>query len=119
MTEKKRKAIHLPPGRGRKYPMLALPTTKSAPRTTRAARTQRPTRTFHGIKLALDTYRKQKARQLKWKTYMVFQRATIAAIDARRPTTMQELAKIPGLGPAKLARFGEDILALVRQHASY
>jgi len=105
--------------RGRKYPMLALPTTKSAPRTTRAARTQRPTRTFHGIKLALDTYRKQKARQLKWKTYMVFQRATIAAIDARRPTTMQELAKIPGLGPAKLARFGEDILALVRQHATY
>jgi len=107
--------------RGRKYPMLVLPTTTRAPaRTTnaRAARTSRPTRTFHGIKLALDTYRKQKARQLKWKTYMVFQRATIAAIDARRPMTMQELAQIPGLGPAKLARFGEDILALVRRHAS-
>jgi superfamily II DNA helicase RecQ len=74
-------------------------------------------RTFHGIKLALDSYRKQKARQLKWKSYMVFQRQVIAAIDAQRPTTLAELAKIPGLGPAKLARFGDDILALVRKHA--
>jgi DNA helicase-2/ATP-dependent DNA helicase PcrA len=70
----------------------------------------------HGIKLALDTYRKQKARQLKWKSYMIFQRATIAAIDARRPRTVEELARIPGLGPAKIARFGDDILAIVQRH---
>ncbi len=104
--------------RGRKFPMLALPTTRSTPRTARAARTSKPTRTFHGIKLALESYRKQKARQLKWKSYMVFQHATIVAIDARRPASMNELAQIPGLGPAKLARFGEDILALVRRHSS-
>jgi ATP-dependent DNA helicase RecQ len=109
--------------RGRKFPMIAIASAPAA-RNQRAARTSRPTRstrparTFHGIKLALDTFRKQKARQLKWKTYMVLQRATIAAIDARRPTTMHELAQIPGLGPAKLARFGEEILALVRTHAS-
>jgi ATP-dependent DNA helicase RecQ len=104
--------------RGRKFPMLALPTTHGTPRTARAARTSKPTRTFHGIKLALETYRKQKARQLKWKSYMVFQRSTIVAIDAKRPASMHELAQIPGLGPARLARFGEDILALVRRHTS-
>jgi ATP-dependent DNA helicase RecQ len=104
--------------RGRKYPTVALPgATRSQPRTTGArARTARPGRTFHGIKLALDTYRKQQARRLKWKTYMVLQRSTIAAIDARRPRTLDELARIPGLGPSKLARFGDDILALVRKH---
>ena len=79
-------------------------------------RSPRPSRTFHGIKLALETYRKQKARQLRWKAYMVFQRATIAAIDARRPRSLDELAQIPGLGPAKIARFGDDILAMVRRH---
>jgi superfamily II DNA helicase RecQ len=47
---------------------------------------------------------------------MVFQRGVIAAIDRDRPTTRDALARIPGLGPAKLARFGEDILALVRRH---
>jgi ATP-dependent DNA helicase RecQ len=104
--------------RGKKYPVVAIPSAPST-RTARARRTQKPTKTFHGIKLALDSYRKQQARRLRWKAYMVFQRATIAAIDAQRPTTMHELAKIPGLGPAKLARFGEDILALVRRHASY
>jgi ATP-dependent DNA helicase RecQ len=122
--------------RGRKYPTVALPgaavrrssrtnasmssasasAAAAAPRNARFARSSRPTRTVHGIKLALDTYRKQKARQLKWKSYMVFQRSTIAAIDARRPQTLADLAKIPGLGPAKIARFGDDILALVRRH---
>jgi ATP-dependent DNA helicase RecQ len=112
--------------RGRKYPTVALPGAASrrgsrtsapaAPGNARSARSSRPTRTVHGIKLALDTYRKQKARQLKWKSYMVFQRSTIAAIDARRPQTLAELARIPGLGPSRIARFGDDILALVRRH---
>ena len=43
------------------------------------------------------------------------QRATIAAIDKARPTTLDDLARIRGLGPAKIARFGEDILDVVRR----
>jgi ATP-dependent DNA helicase RecQ len=71
-----------------------------------------------GITLALDTYRKRMARQLKWKTYMVFQRGVIAAIDQQRPTSKEALARIPGLGPAKIARFGDDILAVVRRESA-
>ena len=56
------------------------------------------------------------ARQLNWKSYMVLQRATIAAIDQHRPASLADLARIRGLGPAKIARFGEDILAVVRRH---
>jgi ATP-dependent DNA helicase RecQ len=100
--------------RGRKYPTVALPSTPSR-RAASPAR-PRPTRTVSGIKLELDTFRKRTARQLKWKSYMVLQRATIAAIDAQRPATIEALARIPGLGPSKIARFGADILAVVRRH---
>ena len=67
------------------------------------------------ITLALDTFRKKMARQLKWKSYMVMQRGVIAAIEKHRPTTAEALARIPGLGPAKIARFGADIIAIVRR----
>jgi ATP-dependent DNA helicase RecQ len=99
--------------RGRKYPTVALPGSRAAP-PRRASATRASG--ISSIKLALDTYRKQKARQLKWKAYMVFQRNVIAAIDARRPRSLAELALIPGLGPSKLARFGDDILAVVRRY---
>ncbi len=65
---------------------------------------------------ALDNYRKRQARKLKWKSYMVFQRAVILAIDREEPDSHAALARIPGLGPAKIQRFGDDILALVREH---
>ena len=64
----------------------------------------------------LDRYRKRMATRLAWKAYMVFHRRVIVAIDRERPTTLADLARIPGLGPAKIERFGEDILALVRRY---
>jgi superfamily II DNA helicase RecQ len=67
---------------------------------------------------ALDAYRQQMARTLKWKPYMVFQRRVIVAIDRQRPDSPAALARIPGLGPAKIERFGPDILALVRRHGA-
>lgn len=66
----------------------------------------------------LERYRQRMARQLSWKTYMVFQRKTIAAIDQQRPRTQAALARIPGMGPAKIERFGKDILALVERCGS-
>ena len=104
--------------RGRKYPTVAI--ANATPRTprTRDARggSPRSARTS-GIARELDHYRKRVARQLKWKSYMVFQRATIAAIDAQRPTSKEALLRIAGLGPVKIARFGDDILAVVRRHS--
>ena len=101
--------------RGRKYPTVAMPGAQTSRE--RTSRTQRPTRTS-SITRELDAYRRRMARQLKWKTYMIFQRATIAAIDKQRPTSHEALARIPGLGLAKIARFGDDILAVVRRHDS-
>ena len=108
---------------GRKYPTVGLPgrpvraprasgETGAAPRATRA----RSGRWGGPVARALDNYRRRKARALRWKTYMVFQHNVLLAIDRELPDTRDALARIPGLGPAKLERFGDDILELVRQH---
>ncbi len=103
--------------RGRKYPTLALATERK-PRTPRAvhARRGRDGSRTSSITVELDRYRKRMARQLKWKAYMVFQRGVITAIDRSRPDTLAALARIPGLGPSRIARFGEDLIAIVRRY---
>jgi len=116
---------------GRKYPTVALPQRRVVERrenrpapaparpgpgaSAKAARRRGLVKTSR-MTIALETYRQKMARELAWKAYMVFQRQVIVALDRQRPTTMEALAAIPGLGPAKLARFGEDLLELVRRH---
>lgn len=68
------------------------------------------------IARSLDNYRKQEARKLKWKPYMVMQRKALMAIDKERPDSLDSLLRIPGLGPAKVERFGADILEIVRKY---
>ncbi|GMR23937.1 MAG: ATP-dependent DNA helicase RecQ [Acidobacteriota bacterium] len=105
---------------GRKYPTVWIPgkSLRSAVREPSAA-ARRPNSRYGGtssIARALDNYRRRKAKALKWKTYMVFQRKVILEIDRTEPQSLAELERIPGLGPAKVARFGDDILELVRAH---
>ena len=44
---------------------------------------------------------------------VVFTDATLTAIAQDKPRTERELAAIPGIGRAKLDRYGGDVLALV------
>jgi len=105
---------------GAKYPTVWLPGKPVRPQrpTAPSRRTELARSPRYGgpVARALDNYRRRTARALKWKTYMVFQRATMLAIDREQPDSPAALAKIPGLGPAKIERFGEDILDLVRRH---
>ena len=72
----------------------------------------------HGgsISRALDNYRKRTARSLGWKPYMVFQKKVMLTIDEEQPDSLEALEGISGLGAAKIDRFGEDILEIVRAH---
>jgi DNA helicase-2/ATP-dependent DNA helicase PcrA len=45
--------------------------------------------------------------------YVVFTDATLTALAERRPTSEAELVGIAGIGPHKLARYGEAVLKLV------
>ena len=92
------------------------PPRERKPRAERAGRGARRSIATSELARSLDRFRRGKARELKWKAYMVFQQKVIVAIDAQRPTTHAELARIPGLGVSRIQRFGDELIALVRRH---
>jgi len=47
--------------------------------------------------------------------YLVFPNAVLHDIATARPRTLDELAAIKGIGPVKVARYGEDVLRLVAE----
>ncbi len=60
---------------------------------------------------ALKRWRLQRSKSDEIPAYVVFHNSTLAEIAARRPSTIAELASVPGVGPAKLARYGAELLA--------
>jgi DNA helicase-2/ATP-dependent DNA helicase PcrA len=60
---------------------------------------------------ALKSWRLARARADEIPAYLVFHNSTLAEIAGRRPRSLAELAAVPGVGPAKLERYGEDVLA--------
>lgn len=89
---------------------------KQSKRSLKRATSSTSFRPFTGVKLDLESYRKNMARKLKWKSYMVFQNKVMDSIDEIRPKTLRDLEKISGLGPAKIEKFGKDILAIVARN---
>ncbi|MEX2530634.1 MAG: ATP-dependent DNA helicase RecQ [Gemmatimonadota bacterium] len=63
---------------------------------------------------ALRALRKELASEQGVPAYIVFGDKVLWEIAARRPASEQELLAIPGVGPAKLARYGDGFLRLVR-----
>jgi DNA helicase II / ATP-dependent DNA helicase PcrA len=48
--------------------------------------------------------------------YVVFDNKTLAAIARQAPTTLRDLGRIAGVGPAKLERYGDAVIALMQRH---
>ena len=65
------------------------------------------------LSTALRAWRTARARADATAPYIVFHDATIEAIAERRPRSMAELRRVPGVGPTKLDRYGEEIIAIV------
>ncbi|MGC4807425.1 DNA helicase RecQ [Micromonospora sp. DT233] len=59
----------------------------------------------------LRAWRAATAKEQGVPAYVVFHDATLRQIAADRPTTLDALARIGGVGEAKLARYGEQLLA--------
>jgi DNA helicase-2/ATP-dependent DNA helicase PcrA len=64
---------------------------------------------------ALKAWRLERARADEVPAYVVFHDSTLASIAAARPGSLAELGQVPGVGPAKLERYGEQVLAVLRQ----
>jgi len=60
---------------------------------------------------ALKRWRLRRAKNDEIPAYLVFHNSTLAKIAARRPATIAELGTVAGVGPAKLERYGEEVLA--------
>jgi ATP-dependent DNA helicase RecQ len=62
----------------------------------------------------LKEWRTDEARRRSVPPYVIFHDRTLAAIAAARPAVADELARVKGVGPAKLAAYGEELLRLIR-----
>jgi DNA helicase-2/ATP-dependent DNA helicase PcrA len=67
---------------------------------------------------ALREWRLARARADEVPAYVVFNDRTLAELVARTPRTLAELAAVPGIGPAKLERYGPDLLARIAEVAA-
>jgi len=60
---------------------------------------------------ALRRWRRERADADGVPAYVVFHDTTLAEIAERRPASRGELADVPGIGPTKLDRYGDELLA--------
>jgi DNA helicase-2/ATP-dependent DNA helicase PcrA len=67
---------------------------------------------------ALKEWRLARAREEEVPAYVVFNDRTLAELVAREPRTLAELAAVPGIGPAKLERYGAELLARIADVAA-
>lgn len=69
-----------------------------------------------GLWEALRAWRKTTADAAGAPAFVVFTDATLLAIAEQRPGSLADLRAIPGVGPAKLERYGGDVLAVLAAH---
>lgn len=64
---------------------------------------------------ALRATRSEIARKEKLPAYIVFWDRTLAEIAKRRPRSLAALREVPGVGAAKLERYGNEFLAVINR----
>jgi ATP-dependent DNA helicase RecQ len=70
-----------------------------------------------GLFEALRTWRAAAAKAQSVPPYVIFHDSVLREIAAVRPATLDELGEIKGVGTSKLARYGGDVLAVLRRGA--
>ncbi|MEP6909185.1 MAG: ATP-dependent DNA helicase UvrD2 [Actinomycetota bacterium] len=63
---------------------------------------------------ALKRWRLATAKAEERPAYVIFHNSTLAEIVRRAPRTREELAQVPGVGPAKLERYADGVLATLQ-----
>ncbi|MBI3438805.1 MAG: HRDC domain-containing protein, partial [Proteobacteria bacterium] len=62
---------------------------------------------------ALRAWRRETAHADGVPPYVIFHDATLAAIVAAKPSTLESLGRVSGIGEAKLKKHGADVLAVL------
>ncbi|MBP0615504.1 DNA helicase RecQ [Jiella mangrovi] len=98
--------------------MLRVPSPPRA-RREKAGRTQTQSAIAEGDRdlfQALRQTRMELAREQNVPPYVIFHDKTLIALAASRPTSRGEMAKVPGVGQAKLDRYGDAFLEVIAEH---
>jgi DNA helicase II / ATP-dependent DNA helicase PcrA len=82
------------------------PQSKRAPLTSAVSRTAADNPAIS----ALKRWRLQRSRDDSVPAFVVFHDSTLEAIAAAEPSDLAQLAEVPGVGPTKLDRYGDEIL---------
>ena len=67
---------------------------------------------------ALRQWRKAVALEADVPAFVVFTDATLTAIAEARPESLEQLAKLPGVGASKLEKYGETVLAVLAESST-
>jgi superfamily II DNA helicase RecQ len=67
---------------------------------------------------ALRSHRAGIARTKKLPPYVIAPDRTLVEITLVRPSSPEDLALVHGLGPARIAAYGDGLLAVVREHVA-
>jgi ATP-dependent DNA helicase RecQ len=63
----------------------------------------------------LRTLRSQLAKEQELPAYCVFADKTLVEMARRHPTSLAEMRQVPGIGPAKIEKYGDAFLEILRQ----
>ncbi|HEX9792939.1 MAG TPA: HRDC domain-containing protein, partial [Planctomycetota bacterium] len=66
---------------------------------------------------ALKDWRFETAAASGKPAYTVFSNRTLQALVALRPANEAEMLEVKGVGPAKFAKYGDEVLALIAEHS--
>ena len=100
-------------------PEPAAPSRRTGRRRTRgatagaAASTEPGPPVDEGVLAALRAWRREVATERQVPAYVVLHDKTLIELASRRPASLDALADVSGIGPAKLESYGPDLVALV------
>jgi DNA helicase-2/ATP-dependent DNA helicase PcrA len=89
------------------------PTRRQGPAPTRKGAESPRSESAERAAAALREWRRERARTEAKPAYIYLTDETIEALASAMPSDMSRLAKIKGIGPAKLEAYGDEILALL------
>lgn len=67
---------------------------------------------------ALKDWRREVAQTIGKPAYVVAHDSLLMALAAARPTSLAQLSDMPGIGPARLEAYGEELLRKIAEHVS-
>jgi ATP-dependent DNA helicase RecQ len=65
----------------------------------------------------LAAYRLSEARAQQMPPYCIMHNSVLQKIASIRPTTLEQLVAVPGMGPIKVQKYGAAILDIIREHS--